>query len=344
MRHGSGLGRFVRYGERTLDWIRRHDPALAQRIVVHETGTGVLPTTAAAAGAVVFWMADPLRERHPGCYAEASAITELAARRGARVVNPPAALSNTIKSTQAALWEQAGVPCAAARRFADRDELEHLLETMPLPAFVRPDLPHAQQGLRICHTRSEVVAAADRPGQYPGVLVPFVNTRDSWRQHEPSSVWGQLYHKRRVYVFGDTVVPCHIFFSTSPVVGWAGSTFSRYRGWGSLLQPLAYLRRLDREAVAADIAFARAAPELPTLMRRAASALGFESVGIDYSMFADGSVVVWEADPHPSIPAWRDSGMPLVRRTWPRVERIYAATATFFRSLVHDPVDQRRTA
>ncbi|MGH7517315.1 MAG: hypothetical protein ACREOC_07580 [Gemmatimonadales bacterium] len=344
VRQGPGLGRFVRYGERTLAWIRSHDPALARRIVVHETGTGALPTTAASAGAVVFWVADPLRERYPACYAEASEIAQLAARRGARVVNPPDALSNTIKTTQSRLWEQAGLPCSVGRRFANRAELEGLLDTMPMPVIVRPDLLHAQEGMRVCRTRGEAVAAAEGDGRYPGALVPFVDTREAYRLRDPVSVWASLYHKKRVYVFGDLVIPCHIFFSTSPIVAWAGSTFSRYEGWGSVLQGLAYLRRLDRHALAADIAFSRGAPEQPALMRRAASALGLDSVAIDYSTMADGSVVLWEANPHPSIPGWRHSGMPLVRRTLPRLHRIHAATATFFRSLVHGSIDQRRTA
>jgi hypothetical protein len=344
VRHGPGLGRFVRYGERTLHWIRRHDPALAERILVHETGTGALPTTAAGAGAVVFWMADPLRECYSDCYAEAVEIAELAARRGARVVNPPAALSNTVKSTQARLWEQAGVPCAAARRFADRAELEAHLGTTAMPAIVRPDLLHAQQGMRICRTPAEAIAAVEKDGRYPGALVPFVETREDYRRHDPASVWAQFYHKRRAYVFGDAVVPVHIFFSTSPVVAWSGSTFSRYEGWRSLVQPLAYLRRLDREAVAADLAFSSGPPEQPALMRRAASALGLDFVAIDYSTFADGSVVLWEANPHPCIPGWRATGMPLVRRTFSRLNRIYAGTAAFFRTLIHDPIGHRRTA
>jgi hypothetical protein len=253
-------------------------------------------------------------------------------------------MSNTIKSRQAQLWEQAGVPCAVGRRFANRAELEVLLDAMPLPAIVRPDLLHAQQGMRVCGSRAEVVAAAEADGRYPGVLLPFVDTREAYRRRDPASVWAQFYHKRRVYVFGDAITPAHIFFSRSPVVAWAGSTFSRYEGWGSLLQGLAYLRRLDRDAVAADIAFSNAAPEQPAVMRRAASALGLDSVAIDYSMFADGSVVLWEANPHPSIPSWRHTGMPLVRRTLPRLNRIYAATATFLRGLVHDSIDHRRTA
>jgi hypothetical protein len=128
------------------------------------------------------------------------------------------------------------------------------------------------------------------------------------------------------------------------VVAWSGCTFSRYEGWGSLLQGVAYLRRLDRDAVAADLEFAHGAPEHPVLMRRAASALGLDFAAFDYSTFADGSVVLWEANPHPSIPGWRHTGMPLVRRTWPRLTRIYAETAAFFRSLIHDSIGHRRTA
>lgn len=344
VRHGPGLGRFVRYGERTLDWIRRHDPALAGRILVHETGTGALPTSAAGAGAVVFWLADPLRELYPGCYSEAMEIADLAARRGARVVNPPAALSNTAKSVQARLWDQAGVPCAVARRFADRAELAALLDGMSMPVIVRPDLLHAQQGMRVCCTPAEALAAAQPDPRSPGAVVPFMDSREDYRRRDPESVWAQFYHKKRVYVFGDFVMPVHVFFSASPVVAWAGSTFSRYQGWGSLVQWLAYLRRLDRAALAADISFSHSAAEQPALMRRAASALGLDVVAIDYSTFADGSVVLWEANPHPSIPAWRNTGMPLARRTFPRVQRIYAETAAFFHTLVHDSIGHRRTA
>jgi hypothetical protein len=46
----------------------------------------------------------------------------------------------------------------------------------------------------------------------------------------------------------------------------------------------------------------------------------------------------------PGLDWIRSNGMPLVRRTLPRLHRIDAATATFFRSLVHGSVDQRRTA
>ncbi len=344
VRHGPGLGRFVRYGERTLRWIRRHDPALAERILVHETGTGALPTAAAGAGAVVFWLADPLRERYPDCYAEACEIAELAARRGARVVNPLAALSNAIKSTQARLWEQAGIPCAGGRRYADRAELERLLTAAEFPVIVRPDLLHAQEGVAVCRTAGEAVAAAERDGRYPGVLMPFVDTREAYRLRDPGSVWAQLYHKKRAYVMGDMVMSAHVFFSASPIVAWDGCTFRWYEGWRSLLQPFAYLRRLDREALAADRAFEHGHAEHPAMMRRAAAALGLDFVAIDYSTFADGGVVLWEANPHPSIPGWRRSGMPLVRRMVPRLNRIYAATATFLRSLVHESLDHRRTA
>jgi hypothetical protein len=344
VRHGPGRGRFFRYGERTLDWIRRNDPALGRRIVIHETGSGATPTVAADAGAVVFWMADPLRELYSDCFAEACEIAELATRRGARVVNPPDTLSNSIKTTQARLWEQAGIPCASGQRFTGPIELERLLETAEFPVIVRPDLLHAQQGMHLCGTRDEAIAAAEADGRYPGALMQFVDTRQEYRLRDAASVWAQCYHKKRAYVFGDVVLPIHIFFSTSPIVAWRGSTFSRYAGWASLGQHIAYFRRLDREALTADIAFSRGNPEEPALMRRAAAALGLEFVALDYSTFADGRVVLWEANPHPSIPGWRHTGMPLARRTFGRLTRIYAAIATFFRSLVHESIDHRRTA
>lgn len=99
VRHGPGRGRFVNYANA---WIRRAEgrrPGLYRRMVIHETGEK--PPSLEGVGAVVFLLADPLRERYPDCYEEARRIADEAQARGLPLVNAPDALSNTIKTVQA---------------------------------------------------------------------------------------------------------------------------------------------------------------------------------------------------------------------------------------------------
>ncbi|HEU5169256.1 MAG TPA: hypothetical protein VFU46_01890 [Gemmatimonadales bacterium] len=343
VRHGDGLGRLPRFGERALAWIARHDPELAGEISVHETGAAAVPAAAAKARAVVFWLADPLKERYPDCYEEAQAIGEVAARRGALLVNPPATLSNTVRSTQTRLWQEAGLPCPAGARYRSRAELEALLASAELPVLVCADRFDLRPAIRVCRTPDEVLAA-EHAGGYPGMVTPFIDPRHSWGERDPASVWARFYHRKRAFVLGDVVVPSHVTFSEAPIVSWNASIFRRYRGWGSVLQPLALVRRWDRLALAADNAFWRGAPEHPALIRRAAAALGFGFAAVDYATFADGSVILWDATPHPYIPEWHHAGMPVVRHTRARVHGLYAAIAGYLRNLLHEHAERRRFA
>src|SRR5512146_2158218 len=88
VRHGPGRGRLDNYGNGWLKRLARTGPDLRRRIRIHETGSGDSPSLDDVA-AVVFLLADPVRELYPACYAEASAIAAAATARGIRLVNPP---------------------------------------------------------------------------------------------------------------------------------------------------------------------------------------------------------------------------------------------------------------
>jgi hypothetical protein len=341
VRQGRALGRAPRAGDATLAWIRRNDPLLAARILVHETGTGAMPAVAAGAGAVVFWLPTGLRERFPVCYREASAICELAARRGAVVVNPAGALSEAAPLTRAALWAKAGLRCAPPHPYQNRTELEALLKSQPAPLVVRPEWTHTTQ---FASTRADAVGVALAGWQCAGTVMPFVDTRDATRREHPESVWARLYHRKRAYVCGDAVLPGEVLFSEAPVVRPENCTFQRYVGWRALLQGMAFARRLEREAVAADLAFARAEPEDAEVLRRAVGLLGLRFAAVDYSTGADGVPTLWSVDPCPDLPGWSSAGMPLLRRTAPRLSRFFACSAAFLRGLIPDAIDRRRTA
>jgi len=286
---------------------------------------------------VLFWLADPLRELHPECFGEAMSIAAQARERGLRLINPPESLSNTIKSTQAARWRAAGLP--AADCFAFRNWAEYLarLDEAVFPAIVRPDWLHSQEATHFCRTVGDAARLAARDLLYPGVILPFIDTRAGYVRSAPQSLWARFFHKKRSFVFGNRTRSTHILFSRNPIVGMDRSTFHRYHGRGRHLLPLLRFRRWDRAALAADNDFWRNLPEQPDLMQRAAHALELDVVAIDYSTRADGSVVLWEANPYFTLDRWRTGVMPLQRRLEERIAGFTAAYADFLEELLAGP-------
>ena len=134
-----------------LDDLARRHPAVGKTLAIHETGAP-LPTLDGVR-AVVFLLADPLLEHFPDCFAEASAIAADARSRGLHLVNPPEALSNTVKSTQSRIWQENGVPTPVQLRVETRGDVASAAEGLVYPLILRPDNEHAQRGLRVCGTR-----------------------------------------------------------------------------------------------------------------------------------------------------------------------------------------------
>lgn len=333
VQHGRGRGRLHGFRSHLLEHFSRTAPSLARRVRVHETGNG--RPDLAGVRAAMFWLADPLRELYPDCHAEAADIAGEVRARGGTVVNDPDALSNTIKTVQARLWREAGIPCSAAEPFADAAGLRAAVERAGLPAIVRTDLHHAQEATWCCRD-AEAVARLPADGRlYPGVVLPLVDTRAAYERERPGTIWARYWHKKRIFVFGDVTVPNHCIFSSSPVVGLHNSHFWRYKGKkGRVLSPLAWLRRWDREALAVDRAYAEAAPERPELFVRATRVLGLEWAAIDYSTLADGGVVLWEANPYFTMPVGHKGPLAGPRRLRARVERLCAGMVTHLEGVV----------
>jgi hypothetical protein len=327
VRHGAGRGRFVNYANAWIQRARHHRPELSRRLVIHETGNA--PPSLDGVGAVIFLLADPLRERYPRCYEEAVRIAEGARGRGIRVLNSPQALSNTIKSIQARIWRAAGVPSAACASYANRGELEAAVRQVPFPAIVRPDLLHAQEFTFTCTTPEEASGLDETRLRYPGVVLQFVDTRSGWDRTAPGSVWERYYHRLRAYVFGDRVLPQAIYFSEDPIVSSKTSTFHAYRRWGVLPSAFLPVPPLVRQTVHEDIRFANGSPDAPETMVRAVQTLGLDVAAVDYARLGDGSLVLWEANPHPAIPSWRHMELPVARNLRSRGLRLSDAALDF---------------
>ncbi|MFW6193006.1 MAG: hypothetical protein ACOC83_05930 [Gemmatimonadota bacterium] len=348
VRHGEGRGRIPGYWDHALDHVARHRSDLSDRIRLHQTGE--TPGPSGRFAAVVFWLGDPLEERYPKCFEEALELSDLAPR----VVNPPRALSNTIKSRQARLWRKAGVPTPASTPFRSRRELRRKAPSVDYPVLVRPDRLHTDDRLRICRTADEVLALPDDRIAYPGALTSFVDVRRGYRSVLPDTLWARCYHKKRAFVLGDRVVPGHLYFSEEPVVRASNSTLSFHarvrdtvRRWTSDvprwdrrlglspgLQRLVPVVGRARRSVDRELGFTRSAPERPELMREAARALGLGFVALDYSVLADGSMVFWEANPYPWATPWRYGILPRRRELRGRNDRVFSALARFFEELL----------
>jgi hypothetical protein len=300
-------------------------------MVIHETG-GSGPSLEGV-GAVVFLLADPLRERYPDCYEEAKRVADEAQARGLPVVNAPDALSNTIKTVQASRWQAAGVPCAACVPYRNRAEFEAAIARVPLPVIVRPDLLHAQQFTFQCRTREEAASLGEAQLRYPGVVVQFIDTRAGWDTRAPGSVWHRYYHRCRAYVFGDRVFPQAIYFSDGPIVSSETSTFHEYKGWGMLKSPLLRLRPAVRQTVIEDVRYADGPPDAPALMSRAVRSLGLDFAAVDYARLGDGTLTLWEANPHPSMAVWRHMALPVARRLRRRWNVSYDGALDFLEGL-----------
>jgi hypothetical protein len=301
-------------------------PALARRI--RYAYTGAPPPELDGIRAVVFWLADPLREAYPDCYADAVRIAEAARARDLHIVNAPEALSNSIKSVQAQRWREAGIPTVPVHRFGSRAELLAVLSQVPFPALLRKDRHHGQGGMRLVKSARAARRLPETALPLPGGISPLIDTREGHR-----GLWARLFHKKRLLVMGDVVRTVHTFFSPEPIVGWRTCTFmDREEPWR---RPLTYLRfrRYHEECLRTDYEYWAQETAHVDLMRNAVRALGLEYAAIDYSDRADGTPVLWEANPYFDLPPWHANPLPEERRLEERHPGLHEAFAAFFRSL-----------
>jgi hypothetical protein len=186
--------------------------------------------------------------------------------------------------------------------------------------------------------REEDLAALDATAiRLPGAAAPLLDVRETWREKAPESVYARFHHKKRAYVLGDRVRTEHLFFSKHPVVSAASSTFTAFHVLPRLLHGVS--RWLAGDALREDLAYWRRIEEHRDEMCRAASVLGLGFAAIDYSERADGSLVLWEANPHPFLPPLEAMRLPRQRLAAERLESYQDAIADFLARLVDASVE-----
>jgi hypothetical protein len=334
VRHGWGRGRFRRYLRKPLEHVRRQRNQIYRRLIFHRTGDP--PPLLDHVKAVVFWLADPLREWYPACYEEAVGIADEARRRGIGLINPPEALSNSIKSVQARLWQGAGIATPPVERYESNEELLAASSTFSYPLLVRGDEHHSQGGLRVFANRDQLLGVCREDLKFPCAVSPLVDVRAGFREIG-SPACERLFHKKRLIVAGNIIRTKHMFFSSDPIVSSNTATFGQHRRrfWSPFTSNLS---PEERECIDLDLAYWRQGEEHREVMVRACRALGIQFAAIDYSSLSDGSVMLWEANPHFHLPRMHEMMLPRQRLARERIASYHDAIADFLSELINHQV------
>ncbi len=337
VRHGIGRGPRIRLRgfrppryQPMFDDIAGRFPNLGRCFSYWETGSP-LPALDGVR-AVIFVLQDPLRELHPDCFEDAMSLASRAREIGARLVNPPEALSNTIKSRQSQLWCAAGIPTPPCTGFTTIPQLHEAARQMDGPFVIKADRLHAQQRTCVCETLEQLLRVP--PDQIParGVVSPIVDTRKGWESVDPDSPYATHYHKKRAMIFGDHVCNNHVFFGQQPIVGCVSSTFGHYRSINPVTRMIRNARY--RSHFEEDFKYWGEDPEHPDVLIRAARVLGVELCAIDYSTKADGQIVLWEANPFYSLHRWPIDVLGRRRKLAQRMPKVHDTAAMFFGDLL----------
>jgi hypothetical protein len=282
--------------------------------------------------AVVFMLQDPLRELYPECYADCVAVADRARELGARIVNAPQSLSNTIKTNQAELWRESGLETPPCLLFNSPDDLYRAGNQVGFPAIIKANTLHAQKETLVIENAEGLKAIPQDQIPTPGSISPLVDTRAGYTKSDPTSPYATHFHKKRAMVFGDRVQNNHVFFSTTPVVGCMSSTFGHFRSMNPIKRTLRNFQ--VQSHIQSDIDFHFSNPDDAETLVTAARVLGVEFCAIDYSIHADGRMVLWEANPFFSLHRWPISVLSGPRRLRERTSRIHETAAQFFRDLL----------
>jgi hypothetical protein len=344
VRHGPGRGRLGEYWGDFWSYLRESRPGIFARLRFAETG-GSLPELEGV-GAVLFLLGDPLRDLYPECYDFAVQLRDMAIARGVRVLQEPEALARFGRRSQYSAWREHGIPTPRVDTFGSTAHLRRLASEFGRPFLLRADHGHSQRDIRLVRDDGDLDTLTEGADDLRGVIIEFIDTRQGYIDTDPRSLFARYYHKRRIHVLGDTVRTNHIYFSLDPIVGLVTSTFHFRRPHvRELSEPLPYLRQFFRwkrysrlmECVREDYEHWERASEHEEIMIRATRALGLTFSAIDYSTLADGSVVLWEANPYPG--GATNSPMPRLRRSRRRAEGIFDSLGEALLELVDRPGD-----
>lgn len=247
-------------------------------------------------GAITFWIADSIDVWSPSGHRRAMQLENQAHQNGVGCINSIANLSTTTKSKSTEIWNASGL--RAPRCFLVRDASDVLNRNeLRYPLLVRDDRGHGRPSILV----REPSELSTVPWQniYSPMIAEFIDT---------CSPNDGNYRKYRCIVVGNHAVPRHLLVNKH----WEVRPEKRLLSDAFRQEELDFVSRpSDHEGQ----------------LVYAAQLLGLDIAGIDYSLTADGEVVLWEANPVPNlnVPPSDRAGhlLPAVHRSYAAIARLY---------------------
>ncbi|HUO84829.1 MAG TPA: hypothetical protein VM534_06905 [Thermoanaerobaculia bacterium] len=290
------LDRLFDYQEFYLRWLRENLPEAASRIRLARLGP-VSPRVGRAA-LVVAWLPDSLRDRFPVRYRWSCRLEARCAARSIPIVNPASVTSDGVKSISLPVIAATGIRTARVVPLRTPEARATLLDRLSPPLFIREDLTHGGGPHDLIEHPGQLREVAWHRYQCP-VAVELIDVRS------PDG----YYRKYRYVLIGERGFPRHLIISRN----WFVHAGERIGGQAAIDEEVAYLEGPDPNHERLD---------------RARRALGLDLVAFDYSYERDGSLVVWEPNPTPTL-WWRGNEEREDPYDRPYVERIYEALTRY---------------
>jgi hypothetical protein len=281
-----------------LKWVAANLPELAPLFDVRDLPVRVRDWAPFALHAP--WLQDPVQQWCGETYRQANDLAAACDARGIPVLNRVGRLLNATKSRGAALMAAAGVATPRMAPIADRREFAQSLLGLNLPLFIREDWGHSRNVFRV-DAPADVSRIPWHTFQRP-LAIEVVDVRDPC---------DGLYRKFRYLGAGDVGVSHHMQTSAEWIT----------RGENRVITPASRDHELDY--------ITRADPH-HGLLQRARRALELDLVAFDYGYTPNGRLIVWEANPFPTIVfgtrrlIYRN---PAIHRTLLAIVRLYLAVA-----------------
>jgi hypothetical protein len=287
-----------RFFDVILKWVATNVPELAPLFDVRDLPIRVHDWSSYALH--VPWLQDPVQEWSPETYAQANQLAAECDARGIPVLNRVDRLLNATKSLGAELMRSVGIATPKMAPITVPCEFEQSLLGLSLPLFIREDWGHSRHVVRV-DAFSEVPRVPWSTFQRPVAIeiVDVRNPRDG------------LHRKYRYVAAGEVGVSHHVQTSAE----WITRGENRVITPESREEELHYITQPDPHH---------------EVFQRARRALGLDLVAFDYGYTPDGRMIVWEANPFPTIVfgtrrlVYRNSA---IHRTLLAIVRLYLVAA-----------------
>jgi hypothetical protein len=281
-----------------LTWLSRNFPQVRSHFELALLGARIAERSGAYR-LLVPWLQDPIQNWSTTAYAHACALADRFEERDIPVINPPDLLVNAAKSAGAAAAVAMGARAPRVVPLQGAGALGRAIDVIGLPVIVRSDWGHRGRVTRIERREDawdEQTASIERP-----VAVEFIDTCGD----------DGLFRKYRYLATGERGVSVHMIAS---------------RHW----EVRGNRKVLDDEIRAAELAFVTTPNPHRVLFDDLRKALGLDLVAFDYAYDRSGALVVWEANPYPSVKFGEEA--PELRYRSIAVHRSLAAMAELYLS------------